>query len=108
MIERTIDYLPLDEQGKATALEYAANILYQVLCKSGLWEWGTKSYDPLTIEGHVAHSYVFDFEDGGRHHPFRDYEHLERMLVDEGVKAIREAMHPEEEEEDVVDGTVAP
>ncbi len=92
MIERNISELPLDEQGKKTALEYAANILYNVLCKSGIMEYGTKAYDPLTIEGQIAHSYVFDFEDGGRHHPFRDLEHLEAMLIDEGKKAIQRAM----------------
>ena len=104
-IDRTVTELPLTEEQKATALEYAANILYRALCESGVSHYETKSYDPLTIEGHIAHSYVFEFEDGGRHHPFRNYEHLEQMLIAEGARTIRDgierALHPE-----VVEGSI--
>lgn len=49
-----------------------------------------KSYDPMTVEinadgSGIAHSYVFDFEDGGRHHPFSSLEELETMLTNELV-----------------------
>lgn len=50
---------------------------------------GWKQYDPLTIENGIAHSYVFDLEDGGRHHAYRDLSHLEAMLLTEVVKEIR-------------------
>lgn len=49
---------------------------------------GYKTYDPLTIEGNVAHSYVFDLEDGGRHHEFTDYDSLVDSLTNEVIRDI--------------------
>jgi len=30
----------------------------------------SKSYDPITFEGKIAHSYVLELDDGGRHHSY--------------------------------------
>jgi hypothetical protein len=51
-------------------------------------------YDPMDIElkEKMAHSYVFDLEDGGRHHPYKDLEHLENMIFDEGKKAFHDCI----------------
>lgn len=49
---------------------------------------GYKSYDPLTIEGNVAHSYVFDLEDGGRHHQFENCVALVDALTNEIIQKI--------------------
>ena len=87
----TIDDLPLSDEQKRQVLEWFARKLWTLLEEgSGERDYYCKSYDPLVIEGNVAHSYVFDLEDGGRHHPFRDLAHLEKMLVDEGIRAISE------------------
>jgi hypothetical protein len=51
---------------------------------------------PLTIEGDVALSYVFDLADGGRRHPFRDLAHLEQMLIAECAGQLK--WHPPEDE----------
>ena len=42
--------------------------IYEVLCSLGVSDGCGKMYDPLTIEGEMYHSYVFDLWDGGRHH----------------------------------------
>jgi len=90
-IDDTIDDLPLDESQKRRVLEWFARKLWIILEEaSGEPDYCGKSYDPLTIDGNVAHSYVFDFEDGGRHHRFKDLQHLERMLVQEAIKRITE------------------
>ena len=33
-----------------------------------------KSYDPLMFSNNKVHSYVLNFEDGGRHHTYRNVE----------------------------------
>jgi len=64
-IDDTIDDLPLDESQKRRVLEWFARKLWIILEEaSGEPDYCGKSYDPLTIDGNVAHSYVFDFEDG--------------------------------------------
>jgi hypothetical protein len=74
------------------ALVWLAQKYYKLLLAIGAQLGHRKSYDPLTIEydgdKKIAHSYVFDFEDGGRHHPFRDLEQLEEMLDVEIVRQI--------------------
>jgi hypothetical protein len=40
----------------------------------------SKSYDPMTCEEKVMHSYAFDMKDGGRHHPVADYGSVEEIL----------------------------
>lgn len=51
-----------------------------------------KSYDPMTIEGAVMHSYAFNMKDGGRHHPVTDYASVSEicgLLCDEAVDWVR-------------------
>lgn len=87
---RSIDDLPFPDALKKIVLEWFAWKLYHLLeYGSGAPDWHCKSYDPMVIEGNTAHSYVFDLEDGGRHHPFKNYKHLEKMLMDEGVERIQ-------------------
>jgi len=87
----SIDDLPFTHKQKEIVLEWFARKLWVLLEEgSGEPDYYGKSFDPLVIEGYTAHSYVFDLEDGGRHHDFRDLEHLERMLMGEGIREIRE------------------
>ncbi len=37
----------------------------------------SKSYDPMTCEDTVMHSYAFNMKDGGRHHNVKDYKNLQ-------------------------------
>lgn len=87
-----IDTLPLKDFQKKAVLEYLAQKLWRILLKTNIMEDHCKIYDPLIIEGNIAHSYVFDMEDGGRHHPFKDYKHLEQMLMEETILRINEAL----------------
>lgn len=104
----TIASLPLNDEQKEIVMEYLAARYWAILevLEPDSSSWGWKEYDPLTIEGRVALSYVFDFEDGGRRHPFRDLTHLEDMLLKEIVKEIRLTFGDErQEEESEVEGT---
>lgn len=86
----TIDDLPLSYEDKCAVLEWFARKLWILLEEgSGDPYYYGKSYDPLVIEDGVAHSYVFNFEDGGRHHVYDDLAHLERMLMNEGISRIK-------------------
>lgn len=87
----SIDDLDLSHYQKIQVLEWFARKLWTLLEEgSGDPDYYCKSYDPLLIEGNTAHSYVFDLEDGGRHHQFKDLEHLESMLMDEGISSIKQ------------------
>ena len=85
-----IDCLPLNEDQKKYVLEYFArrciDIIYRITGDNAC----NKIYDPLVIEGNIAHSYAFDFEDGGRYHPFKNLEHLEEMLINNTVSDIKD------------------
>lgn len=86
----SIDDLTLSHYQKIQILEWFARKLWVLLEEgSGEPDYYGKGYDPLKIEGNTAHSYVFSLEDGGRHHQFRDLEHLEKMLMKEGIGAIK-------------------
>lgn len=81
----SVDDLPLTEDQKEMVLEWYAQKIW-----GGLSERGhCKSYDPLIIEGKVAHSYIFDLNgldhrtDGGRHHNFKTLPQLEERLENE-------------------------
>lgn len=78
-----IEQLDLSDEQKQQVLEYLANKYWKLLLDLGVQDGHCKSYDPLVIEGKTAHTYVFDLEDGGRHHTFKDYKDLERMLDEE-------------------------
>ena len=85
----SIDDLPFSEREKEAILEWLARRLWILLEEStGDPEYYCKSYDPLVIELTEAYSYVFDLEDGGRHHAFESLEHLERMLMDEAITTL--------------------
>lgn len=75
----TIDDLPLDQDQKEMVLEWFAQKIWRTFED----DFHCKRYDPLIIDGVTAHSYVFNFEDGGRHHPFKSLKHLEEMLIEE-------------------------
>lgn len=88
-IFHSIDDLDLDNEQKEQVLEYLAQKFWGLLMDLGTMDGHCKSYDPLVIEGNTAHSYVFDLEDGGRHHAFKDYAHLENMLYSETLFTIK-------------------
>lgn len=85
-----IDDLPLDHLEKQAVLEWFARRLWVILENSRPDgpDWHHKTYDPLIIDGNVAHSYVFNLGDGGRHHDIESLEDLERRLVDEATSDL--------------------
>lgn len=91
----TLDDLPLDDMQKVLVLEWFARKLWVMLEEGGGEpDYYGKGYDPLVIdlEGKEAHSYVFDLDDGGRHHPFESLLELEEKLKQEGIKRIKEML----------------
>lgn len=83
-----IDCLPFNEEEKKTILEYLAQKYWQIILAFDDDSY-CKHYDPLVISGGQAHSYIFDLEDGGRHHSFKNLKHLEKMLTDETIETIK-------------------
>lgn len=81
-----IDELPLTELQKACVLEWVAQKLTNTKYAEDedIWQCG-KSYDPLSIDTKrkVAHSYVMDMHDGGRHHPFNKMSEVEGAIFAE-------------------------
>lgn len=70
-------------EGYAAALQ---DIMHALTGDNGC----SKSYDPMTIydDGVTMHSYAFDMNDGGRHHPVSDYasvEQIKRCLLNEAI-----------------------
>ena len=61
-------------------LEAVANFMYQMALELNIMDGYHKSYDPLRIEGHTAHSYVMSLDGGGRHHSFDDLDDLARQM----------------------------
>ena len=88
----TIDDLPLTPQQKKCVIEYLARKLWGLLIDLGISDGHCKSYDPLVIGDGIAYSYVFDMEDGGRQHKYRNLRHLEEMLYKETLEAIKDEM----------------
>lgn len=84
----TIHDLPFTQKQKEQTIEYLAHQLWFILTELGMDDHH-KTYDPLTIDGHIAHSYVFDLEDGGRHHKFNDIKDLEQSLLKETIQQIK-------------------
>lgn len=73
-----IDELPFSKDQKEMVLEWFAHVLWRGLDEPG----HCKSYDPLIIEGNVAHSYVMNLGDGGgRHHDFDNLAELEERMI---------------------------
>ena len=88
----SISDLPLTGDEKEMVLEYLAHQLLKIRVAIDATDYGGKSYDPLIIDGKIAHTYLFDLEDGGRHHPFRTYDHLQTMMINETIKECKERM----------------
>lgn len=85
----SIEDLPLTQLEKEAVLEWFARKLWVIVEESRPEgsDYYCKSYDPLVIEGNVAHSYVF--LDSGRHHEFEDLEELEKMLMQDVIETLR-------------------
>lgn len=88
----SIDDLPFTDEQKTYCLEWLARKLWVILEESsGEPDYYGKMYDPLYVEleDKKAHSYVFDLEDGGRHHKFTSLSDLEKQLIQEAIKTIK-------------------
>lgn len=77
-------------EGYATALQ---DIKYRLTGSDDC----SKSYDPMTCEETVMHSYAFDMKDGGRHHPTRDYRDVEEILSTLLEETVRGLTPPSDE-----------
>lgn len=84
----TIDDIPLSQDEKEMVLEWYARKLWEIILNAIDDDSHCKSYDPLVIDGNVAHSYVFDLDDGERHHEIKSLHDLESQLTSEVVKRI--------------------
>ena len=71
-------------------VEAYAQACWDLLIKLEISEGGGKMYDPLTIEGKTAHSYIFDLWSGGRHHKFNSLEELKDKILEETFNLIYE------------------
>lgn len=91
---RTLDDLNLDSLQKTQVLEWFAFKVWVMMNEGGGDpDYSGKSYDPLTVDlessgGGTAHSYVYNFRDGGRHHPFHSLRELEQWITEEGIQAV--------------------
>lgn len=87
----SVEDLPLTELEKQAVVELLARHLWVVIEESSLYpDYHHKSYDPLVIEGDVAHSYVFCLsEHGSRHHDFENLKDLERRLIEDAIRQIK-------------------
>jgi len=83
-------YFPVERELTNNDLEAYAHGCYDILKKLGIFDGHCKAYDPLTIENNTAHSYVFNLQDGGRHHPFESLEQLRIDILSETVNLIIE------------------
>jgi len=81
-------YYPIEKKLTNKDIEAYAEACWNIVCELGDGGGG-KVYDPLTIEGKTAHSYVFDLEDGGRHHKFKNLGHLREMILKETIENIK-------------------
>jgi hypothetical protein len=82
--------LTYDEERRVEGYAKALEDLTVLIMGEG---FSAKSYDPMTVEGTVMHSYAFNMKDGGRHHPVRDYKSVEEIyqtLLNETVQNLRE------------------
>jgi len=100
----SIDDLPLNDTLKKAVLEWYARKLWDIL-EQGIYQTNDyygKSYDPLTVEGNVALSYVFTWlsnPPGGVQHEFGSLSELEERLTN-GVINIAKRVCPKPDEED--------
>lgn len=81
----------MSDEEKVKQLEFTAEAILRLRVCANISDGASKSYDPLTIDlkEKVAHSYIFDFFDGGRHHKFEDLEEVELWLVAELFRTLQ-------------------
>lgn len=80
---------PQGELKKDFVEGYAA-ACWHILLGLGVQDGHSKTYDPMTIDevGKVAHSYVFDLWDGGRHHHYENLEQIIEAVKKEAVSSL--------------------
>lgn len=83
-------FYPEDRKLTKADIESYAQACYDLIKALGDGDEHCKMYDPLTIVGKTAHSYIFDLEDGGRHHKFKDLNQLREMILKETIERIKE------------------
>ena len=71
-------------------IESYAQACFEILLGLELYDGGGKMYDPLTIVGKTAHTYIFDLWTGGRHHSFKSLEELKDKILEETINIIKE------------------
>uniref|UniRef100_A0A6H2A3H4 Uncharacterized protein n=1 Tax=viral metagenome TaxID=1070528 RepID=A0A6H2A3H4_9ZZZZ len=81
---------PTERKLTKNDIESYAQACFEILLGLELYDGGGKMYDPLTIVGKTAHSYVFDLKDGGRHHRFESLEELKNDILEETINIIKE------------------
>ena len=96
-----------DEIVTKEQIEAYALALMDVLLAIGAYDGNVKSYDPLTVHPdddycyaekqvyQIAHTYVFDLRDGGRHHVigqgWTDFEDLRQQMLKQTVRLLQSA-----------------
>lgn len=83
-------FYPQDRKLTKNDIESYAQACYDIILALGDGDSHRKLYDPLTIEGKIAHSYIFNLSDGGRHHKFEKLEQLKDMILKETIETIRD------------------
>ena len=73
-------------------VEGYAQACWDILLKLKIQDGYCKSYDPLTIDEKekIAHSYVFDLWNGGRHHKYETLEQVTAAILNEVTEMIKE------------------
>jgi hypothetical protein len=83
-------FYPEDRRLNYRDAEAYFQALWDVMLALGVEDGHCKSYDPLTIEGDCAHSYVFDLHDGGRHHTTLSLKEICKSALQETVERIKQ------------------
>jgi len=82
------------EQIEIKYLEDLASVFWNVLLKMDILDGHHKNYDPLTIEkvkgGYMLHSYIFDYEDGGRHRFKKTLKEARTWLMDSFIQNLNQ------------------
>lgn len=84
--------IPTKVCGEKEYVEGYAQACWDILIGLDIQDGYCKSYDPLTIDENtkVAHSYVFNLWDGGRHHSYENMEQIMRGLEKETLELVKE------------------
>lgn len=83
-------FYPEEREITAKEVEAYAHACYDILKGLDIKDGHCKMYDPMTIEGDVVHSYVFDLRDGGRHHNYDNLWELKDDILAETLSGIKE------------------